>query len=490
MRVDRRRIEQIEWIKTVTRAMSPCIQIFQMIGMRDFLLEKVGSGLRNIIFFPAEGGHTQYFGKEDWTNFAKAVKARTEEKDWLKKFVAECYEMGEEYVKYSKSVFRTSLCSKTNKELLRYFQEFGEHRLKLAYSLYPPLIIEQILENEIKNELIHKLKENHKEALFEKYWATINTKTQLNDADKEEIELLKIAVEVQEKGGIYNKQIDNKLQKHAEEFCWLPYYGFNLPIWGKEHFRQELEKIENPDKKLIDKEKKYKDQNELVQRIKEEFKETPLKELVEIVQIFLHLRSYRTEVMRKTQYYVRPLLEEMAKRIGIEFNNFLLLTPEEIRVFFEKGVQPAMNEVKERGMHHAIIMVSGSIEIISNQGELESLRKMLVAEEERKLTLKGTGVFPGKVRGTVKVIANIREAQKVRNGDILVTSMTTPEMHRIIERVAGIITDEGGLTCHAAMVSRELHIPCVIGTGTATQTLRDGNIVILDSEKGIIEVEK
>ena len=481
-------VAQIEWIKTVTRAMSPCIQIFQTIGERDFLLDKVGSGFRNKILLPAESGHTQYFGKTDWHNFADAVEKRIEKSiESLETFAAEVYEMGTEYVHYAERVFLDDLASRKDKDLLDYFLGFGRRRLKLAYALYPPLVIERYLENRLKNELEKFLKEKGKEDAFEEYWAAINTKTRLNEADEEEIEVLKIASKVEEQR--YNEEVDAQIDRLANRFAWLPYYGFKHPIWDKEYFKHEVRNVRTPKEKLEEKLQALKLQRERIDQIKEECYGTVLEKLVSLMQTFLHLRPFRTEVMRKTQYYMRPLLEVMANRMGVEFEDFLNLTPDEIEGFFEKGVSPSPQEIARRREHHAIVMLDGEIRLISSKEEIESLREVLTRPEEGEV-LKGTGVYPGEVRGSVKVVADISEIDKVRPGDILVTTMTTPEMHRAIESAAGIITDEGGITCHAAIVSRELQIPCVIGTSNATRLLHDGDVVHLDSKKGIVKLKK
>jgi len=79
---------------------------------------------------------------------------------------------------------------------------------------------------------------------------------------------------------------------------------------------------------------------------------------------------------------------------------------------------------------------------------------------------------------------------KLKQGDILVTTMTTPDFLFIMKKAAGFITDEGGITCHAAIVSRELKIPCIIGTKIATKVLKDGDLVEVDAKKGIVRIIK
>lgn len=101
-------------------------------------------------------------------------------------------------------------------------------------------------------------------------------------------------------------------------------------------------------------------------------------------------------------------------------------------------------------------------------------------------TITGQAVFPGIKRGRVRVIRRIDQCNKVRLGDILVSPMTTPNFLPAMQRAAAFVTDEGGLTCHAVIVAREMKKPCVIGTKVATEVLKDGDRVEVDAERGIV----
>ncbi|MFC4246835.1 phosphoenolpyruvate synthase [Natribaculum luteum] len=98
----------------------------------------------------------------------------------------------------------------------------------------------------------------------------------------------------------------------------------------------------------------------------------------------------------------------------------------------------------------------------------------------------GLGSSPGAVTGAARIIGKLDELDKVGEGDIIVTEMTTPDMVPAMKRAAGIVTDEGGMTSHAAIVSRELGVPAVVGAGNATTILEDGQVVTLDGDKGSI----
>ncbi|MFB6152810.1 MAG: phosphoenolpyruvate synthase [Halodesulfurarchaeum sp.] len=100
--------------------------------------------------------------------------------------------------------------------------------------------------------------------------------------------------------------------------------------------------------------------------------------------------------------------------------------------------------------------------------------------------LSGLGASPGIASGAVRIVEKLDQLDKVGEGDIIVTQMTTPDMVPAMKRAAGIITDEGGMTSHAAIVSRELGVPAVVGTGSATDVLRDDLIVTIDGDRGAI----
>jgi phosphohistidine swiveling domain-containing protein len=92
--------------------------------------------------------------------------------------------------------------------------------------------------------------------------------------------------------------------------------------------------------------------------------------------------------------------------------------------------------------------------------------------------------------GKVSVVKNIKDFEKVRSGDILVSPMTLPNFLPIIKLSSAIITDEGGALCHAAIVSREMKKPCIIGTKIATKVLKDGDLVEVDANHGVVKILK
>ncbi|WP_262175560.1 phosphoenolpyruvate synthase [Haloarcula laminariae] len=102
--------------------------------------------------------------------------------------------------------------------------------------------------------------------------------------------------------------------------------------------------------------------------------------------------------------------------------------------------------------------------------------------------LSGIGSSPGTATGAVRVVDKLDNLDKVEDGDVIVTEMTTPDMVPAMKRAAGLVTDQGGMTSHAAIVSRELGVPAVVGTDDATDRLRDGQTVTIDGDMGTVQV--
>jgi pyruvate, water dikinase len=134
-------------------------------------------------------------------------------------------------------------------------------------------------------------------------------------------------------------------------------------------------------------------------------------------------------------------------------------------------------------------IVAGTIYILQSRpittiGKREA--KGMSSQKDAKIILQGQGAAPGIASGRVAIIRDAKDTGAVKEGDILVTRMTNPDMVPAMRKVAAIITDEGGMTCHAAIVSRELGTPAVVGTKTATQILKNGQMVTVDGEMGLI----
>jgi pyruvate,water dikinase len=104
--------------------------------------------------------------------------------------------------------------------------------------------------------------------------------------------------------------------------------------------------------------------------------------------------------------------------------------------------------------------------------------------------VKGQIAYPGKVRGFAKYVNTPDMINKMKDGDILIAYATQPNLLPAMKKASAFVTDFGGITCHAAIVAREWKVPCIIGTGIATKVFKDGDLVEVDANTGIVKIIK
>ncbi len=209
----------------------------------------------------------------------------------------------------------------------------------------------------------------------------------------------------------------------------------------------------------------------------------------DFTEILSHLFSWQDE--RKANilssiYYSQPVLDALARKLNISEESIKFLLPEEV----EKTTDPSFqNELVERAklfvdyapktLQRTILTGSQAQEFIDQFSE--------VIDEDVTI-LHGQAAFAGKVTGVIRVCLSLEAIDNFKDGEILVASMTRPEYVPAMKKASAFITDEGGITCHAAIIARELKKPCVIGTKRATKILKDGDVVEVDADNGTVTI--
>ena len=153
---------------------------------------------------------------------------------------------------------------------------------------------------------------------------------------------------------------------------------------------------------------------------------------------------------------------------------------------------PSREKLKRRAAN-GVILFNGHI-VTSEELEIIKRKHDIVLSDETNSVdtkiLKGETACPGLVTGSVKIILKESDVKNFVPGEILVSYMTMPVFISAMKKAAAFVTDEGGITCHAAIISRELNKPCVIGTKVATQVLKDGDLVEVDANRGVVNILK
>jgi pyruvate,water dikinase len=178
--------------------------------------------------------------------------------------------------------------------------------------------------------------------------------------------------------------------------------------------------------------------------------------------------------------------------LGYDFINKQCLTEEEIDELAEYGIKieniyENYEDIEwgfDKDTKKLYILQARPITTLKNRVKKEV--NSMGEKKELNVLTKGLSASPGIACGNVKNISNISEISRIEDGDVIVTVMTNPDMVPAMRRARAVVTDEGGRTCHAAIVSRELGIPCIVGTKTATETLKEGMSITVDATRGVV----
>ncbi|MBW2968309.1 hypothetical protein KY362_07530 [Candidatus Woesearchaeota archaeon] len=220
------------------------------------------------------------------------------------------------------------------------------------------------------------------------------------------------------------------------------------------------------------------------------FSNHPHKTVADFIQLGIKLRDVRKDYFGMALVAMSRVARRVSEESGVPVDLLLYSTFLEVMkgIDFIKGLEP---ELKRR-MAGCSVIVRDDLSTEFEYGTDGKSKQVLTAHLKgcsEEGVVKGQTGCRGKVRGKVRIVTILKEqGPDFQDGEILVTGMTRPEFVPLMKRAKAVITDEGSITCHAAIVSRELNIPCIIGTKIATQVLKDGDEVEVDADKGVVRI--
>lgn len=268
--------------------------------------------------------------------------------------------------------------------------------------------------------------------------------------------------------------VDESIEKHVDAYGFLGYREAFSSGFDKQFFKAKLQDWSaDPTLPAISRVQFTGDERKYVDLLKE----------------FVYFRTYRTEKLYESLYYLEPLWKELSCAFGL--TNAIDIgwyTLNEIKSLFTSGAKISDSELEHRKSKHALLLHNNKLEIIFADKVSEYKKRHYPDLVLGENMIRGVSACKGNVRGVAKIVRSAKEQDKINEGDILVTAMTTPDFLPSMYRAAAFVTDEGGITCHAAIVAREMNKPCVIATKMATRVLKDGDLIEVDGNRGLVNI--
>ncbi len=468
-----------EWVYIVKRSVVPCMIEMIFEGERqDRLQEILQESVKHVSNIRLNDGSAIY-SKEGIASVNEAIK-NIVSKDG-----------------YDGLVRLTEIFSERMKEFLEYLK--GEHitlegfrRKYTAVSGF--LVLGVFPEKYLTEELQHLI--TKKCGTFDQdYFSAIAYPSEINDATNEVLALIDMALMMRREGvGVENEVIHQKIEEHLRTYAWLG-SRWSMEDGFTEHdivtrlesylrssaLEEEKENIEAPRKQADEKTKEFLVQYNL---------SDDEKNLVMAVKTFCFFRTHRSESLVKATFLLKQYIEYHPQEFPFSIEEIKYLTVTEVLSGRTKEELLLLAQERRRGF--VGVSVDGMIAILSGREcqivtSLENIMKTLPREVANQEVTGQVG-YGGVVQGRVKIVASEVDIVKVCSGDILVATMTFPHYIAAMEVASGFVTDEGGILCHAAIIAREMKKPCVIGTKIATQVLKDGDLVEVDADTGVVRI--
>ena len=385
-----------------------------------------------------------------------------------------------------------------NAELL---QKYIEFKLNYIKSVVPTFARPDFF---LESEFMHILKRdyNFNDDICNEIFASVATCSNNYGPlfySEEPVDLLKIA-----KAKINGEDIRSKLTQHYNTYSWL-----KAPVIEKttrfsiDDYMLRIESLIKQgrvDEKIKNVENARKQNDKMFENIISKYNICgECLKMANTIRTYIFLRTYMTEHTDHLFFNARTtILTEISRRFNISETDLVMLSLDEIEkvVAGELLVDNKLDRlVNLRRKGFAMVWLNKKCETYFGEDAVELQNivsvKLLSSENDdnngEKL-IKGDIANKGKVTGRAKVVLSYNDVSKVEEGDILVASMTTPDYVAAMEKAIGFVTDEGGITCHAAIISREFSIPCIVGTVNGTKVIKDGDMIELDAYNGIVKI--
>jgi len=499
-----------KWERFAKDTNSPFIRNYLTVNHFFRYPELMGTSVPSFGIFSHKNDIIYICMMDKWKKVHEELKSK-QAKDhmFIKSIINKANKTGEEMNNFTKNLVSEDLKNLSAEEIIKIIKKFADFDEKVySYGIVLPLLdLEDF--SFVETSLMNILKKNFRdEKDLKESYEIFTFPLNYSFAKGQEIDLLGLLLKYYAiREYIFSKSLTeikndypdfyNSLKKHTERYAWI-YYVYAGPAYAENNFleiikdiirrgmnpKNELDKIERQN---IDIKKK---KVELIKKINPNETERAILELASLV---VWAKPRRKDYQSISYYHMEFIFNEIGRRLKINLEQVRSMPLDMLEKSLKEGKisknnLKIINEILE---YHLCYEDGKEIKILYGNEAKRFLQEDVKEEatvDKDIMEIKGTTACRGKARGHAKIVNSTQDMDKMNEGDILISAATTPAIVPAMKKASAIIADEGGLTCHAAIVSRELNTPCVVGTKIATKVLKDGDLIEVDADKGIVKV--
>jgi len=463
------------------------------------LFNQYGDCFQHTLFFVHDDYVEWYWDADEMDRIGRDVTEKAQKsRSFLPRLLRQWHGLVRKFEQQIHQVEKTDVCTLSDTQLLSLYAQFYDAYVEefgLALSLQDPFSMHA--DRLVEPALREFLQSKGLEAKFNEIYAVLFAPIKASFLAREHEDLLKIAILIHKRHATEELRNDpaaikrhptiaNRLHQHAKSYFWASNNYAKTPVLTANDFLQRALDEKEPEKQLRHvAEQMHKNRHYKAAFIRKLKMPATLKTLIAICEAFSYMQDERKKYVLISNHYQQRFLKEVSRRTGMPLTDLQYVAFPELPSVLDGSFDAT--KARKRRQFCLCYQTPDSWKIVEGKDAEKMFRKHFQETGETQDVLSGTCANPGLASGPVKIIKKTHDLVNMRAGDILVASMTRPEMLIAMKKAAAIVTDEGGITSHAAVVSRELDIPCLIGTKNATKWLKDGDVVEVNAGKGTIK---
>jgi phosphohistidine swiveling domain-containing protein len=449
-----------------------------------------------------------YGSGQEWDKIGRFIlKKILNNPSWGEKANQEIIRRSHVLINFSSHFLTTDLSHKSKEQLVDLYQQYEKlHGDLYCYAIIPVFLdlYQPLLSDYLMNYL-----ENKKLTVFNasEVFGVLTTPNKPSQVHNEELALMQIAQKI--KGYLKAKNLFKKniaeikknytslgilakqINAHYRQYS---YQGYNWegPPFAVDYFLKRLKEFvanqnlkEEIERKINYHQKIKQKQQQYLKAVKLDIKH---QRLFKLTGDFIFSKDFRKDYLVKSYWQIEPLLAQLANRLHLSSRQVRNLSFDELREISAGKKISVRQNCRLNGAAYVVLNGQTPGDFLVGI-EAKKVFDFLKSKEKviKQVEVSGQVAYPGKVTGRVRIVEHPKDILNMKKGDILVAHMTNPDLVSGMKLAGGIVTETGGITCHAAIVSRELGKPCVIGTKIATRVFKEGDLVEVDANKGIVK---
>jgi len=472
----------------------------------------LGGEYKNCLFISQNGRLSGYYSACEMARLRLVSYALLMNKDYAEKLMDESRKACNGIVQITRLIAGEDLSLLSNRELAFRLGLFRrEHWLNQAYFLSSMPTCTFLLEKNLEEFISKKVKDKKKRQEYTIALTTPAEKTALNREEEEYSELLLDMISSTNlpapmtfpkfRKYLLKDRPDTLKRIHCllDRYQWIPTQERNPPYDTDHYLRMLYNDLKRPNDESVEESRFHKRKFRQFERNRkrvESLLRLPkrMKYLVKMVRDLAHMRMELRLARTESDFLGGTLRGEVGKRLGINAYDVEFLTADELVDALLHKRKICAGAIKERRGYYVWEVREGVGKILTGKEAKAQGAEYAVNEKNAgKGRIVGLAASPGKVRGIVRIISPLshrqsKDCENMKKGEILVTGQTRPHLMVAVRKALAIVTDEGGMSSHSALVSREYKIPCIVGTHNATKMLSNGDLIEVDAYSGTVNI--